>query len=293
MEKDETYHWEKCSKCSETRNKETHTVTTWSDKGNGTHSGTCECGQTISGEHEYGTDNKCTKCGSEKATTTCEHDWKMEKDETYHWEKCSKCSEIRNKETHTMSAAQDAGNGNHVKTCTKCNYKKTSEHEYGTDGKCKECGTEKTVEACTHDWQYKSDETYHWEKCSKCSEIRNKEKHTVTTWSDRGDGTHSGTCDKCNKTITGNHNKGTDNKCTNCKANLGNNDNSSSNNNSNSSNNNNNSSSSNNSSNNDNTSGEKVIPNTGKGTIITIGITTTLVLLGIAAVGLKKYKDIV
>ena len=36
----------------------------------------------------------------------------------------------------------------------------------------------------------------------------------------------------------------------------------------------------------------KVIPNTGAGTTITIGIAATIALLGIAAVGLKKYKDI-
>ena len=36
----------------------------------------------------------------------------------------------------------------------------------------------------------------------------------------------------------------------------------------------------------------KVIPNTGAGTTITIGIAATIALLGIAAVGLKKYKDV-
>ena len=55
----------------------------------------------------------------------------------------------------------------------------------------------------------------------------------------------------------------------------------------------NNSNNNNNNNNNNNTSGGKVIPNTGAGTAITIGVTVTVALLGIAAVGLKKYKDIV
>ena len=95
----------------------------------------------------------------------------------------------------------------------------------------------------------------------------------MTNWKNNGDGTHSGTCDKCNRTIKGNHNKGTDGKCTDCKTTVSDNNN--------------------NNNNGNNTSGGKVIPNTGKGTAITIGITATVVLLGIAVTGLKKYKDIV
>ena len=276
MEKDGTNHWEKCTKCDLIRNKETHTITTWTDNGNGTHSGTCDkCGYILTRNHTFGDDDKCTDCNSDKPTTECEHDWSVENDATDHWEKCSKCNQIRNKESHTMTAAKDNGNGMHVKTCTKCNFKVTSEHNYGTDGKCKDCGATKPVTECDHNWEDKSDDTNHWKECTKCGEIKDKEKHTVTNWKDNGDGTHSGTCDKCNRTIKGNHNKGTDGKCTDCKANM------------------NNSNNNNNNNNNNNTSGGKVIPNTGAGTAITIGVTVTVALLGIAAVGLKKYKDIV
>ena len=272
---DATNHWEECTKCGETRNQEAHIITTWKDNGNGTHSGTCDkCGYILTRNHTFGDDDKCTDCNSDKPTTECEHDWSIENDATDHWEKCSKCNQIRNKESHTMTAAKDNGNGMHVKTCTKCNFKVTSEHNYGTDGKCKDCGATKPVTECDHNWEDKSDDTNHWKECTKCGEIKDKEKHTVTNWKDNGDGTHSGTCDKCNRTIKGNHNKGTDGKCTDCKANMNNSNN-------------------NNNNNNNNTSGGKVIPNTGAGTVITIGITATVAVLGIAAVGLKKYKDIV
>ena len=35
------------------------------------------------------------------------------------------------------------------------------------------------------------DEINHWEKCTKCNDIRNKEEHKITTWTDNGDGTIS------------------------------------------------------------------------------------------------------
>ena len=301
IENDETNHWEKCTKCEETRNNEAHTITLWTDNGDGTHTGTCTtCGYKSTKEHTYGTDDKCTECNSAKPTETCEHEWVVESDNTDHWEKCTKCNQIRNKENHTMTVAKDNGNGTHTKTCTKCNFKITSEHEYGTDNKCKDCGIVKATTECEHNWEAKVDETYHWDECTKCKEVKNKEKHTVTNWKNNGDGTHSGTCTKCNKTITSNHNKGTDEKCIECKADMSNNNNNNNNignntNNNNTGNNNNNNNSNTGSNNNagNNTAGGKVIPNTGSGTVITIAITATIAVLGIATVGLKKYKDIV
>ena len=280
MDKDSTDHWEKCTECGETRNKEAHTITTWTDNGNGTHNGTCtKCGYTLTKNHEY-EGNNCKDCGATKPQEECTHNWVQKNDSTNHWEECTKCGEVKNKGTHTMAAARDNGNGTHTKTCTKCNYKVTSNHSYNSSNKCKDCGVTKPATNCDHDWLNKNDDTNHWKECTKCGEIKDKEKHTVTNWKDNGDGTHSGTCDKCNRPLKGNHNKGIDGKCTDCKATISND------------NNNNNSNNSNNSNNGNNTSGGKVIPNTGAGTTITIGIAATIALLGIAAVGLKKYKDI-
>ena len=236
--------------------------------------------------HEY-EGNNCKDCGATKPATDCEHNWVQKNDTTNHWEECTKCGEIKDKEKHTVTNWKNNGDGTHSGTCDKCNRNVTEDHQYGTDDKCKDCGTTKPATDCEHNWQDKSDETNHWEECTKCGEIRNKEKHTVTNWKDNGDGTHSGTCDKCNRNVTGNHNKGSNGKCTDCKATISNDNNNNNSNNGNNSNNDNNSNNGNN-----NTSGGKVIPNTGAGTTITIGIATTIALLGIAAVGLKKYKDI-
>ena len=243
------------------------------------------CTETYEGDEEahtggtHANEGKCTVCEAKyqnhgKGTTVA----KYEQTETGHKAKY-KCTEATctetyegDEETHTITTWTDNGNGTHSGTCDKCNQNVTEDHKYGTDDKCKDCGTTKPATDCEHNWQDKSDETNHWEECTKCGEIKNKEKHTVTNWKNNGDGTHSGTCDKCNRTIKGNHNKGTDGKCTDCKTTISDNNN--------------------NNNNGNNTSGGKVIPNTGKGTAITIGITATVALLGMAAVGLKKYKDI-
>ena len=266
---DATNHWEACTKCGEIKNKEKHIVTTWTNNGGETHSGACTtCGYRVTENHNY-EGNNCKDCGATKPQEECTHDWKQKNDTTNHWEECTKCGKIRNKETHTMSAARDNGDNTHTKTCTKCNYKVTSNHSYNSSNKCTDCGATKATTGCEHNWTSKNDATNHWEACTKCGEIRNKEKHSVTNWKDNGNGTHSGTCGKCNKTLTENHSEGTDGKCTECKATVSNNNN-----------------------NNNNTSEGKVIPNTGKGTTITIGITAIVALLGIAAVGLKKYHEI-
>ena len=49
------------------------------------------------------------------------------------------------------------------------------------------------------------DATNHWEECTKCGEKRNEEAHTITTWTNNGDETHSGTCAKCGYKVTKKH----------------------------------------------------------------------------------------
>ena len=280
MENNATNHWEKCTKCNKIRNLDLHTIKTWVDNGNGTHSGTCIiCGYMITRDHNYGADGKCKDCGATKPVTECEHNWKISHDETYHWNECTKCGEIKDKAKHTMTTWKDNGDGTHSKTCTKCGYKITEKHNYNGDNKCDDCGATKPNTECEHDWKQKDDETNHWKECTKCGEIKDKAKHTVKEWKDNGDGTHTGTCTECNRKITEKHEKGTDGKCTKCGATV-------SNNNSNNNNNNNNNSNSGK----DNTS-NNVIPNTGANTTVVIGMIAFATIAGVAFIRLKKLEN--
>ena len=263
---DTQYHWEECTKCNNVRNKEEHKITTWANNGDETHSGICTiCNYKVTKTHNYGDDDKCTDCGITKPEETCEHDWKEKGDNKYHWEECTKCNNVRNKEEHKITTWANNGDETHSGICTVCNYKVTKTHNYGDDDKCTDCGITKPEETCEHDWKQKNDTQYHWEKCTKCGKIKNKEEHTITKWEDNGDGTHNGTCTKCNQTISKNHEKGSNDKCKECNASMNNNNNS---------------------------NAKKTLPNTGKKTVIisVIGLTT---LFGTSIVGIKKYKDIV
>ncbi len=193
---------------------ENHTVTTWTDNGNGKHSGTCtKCNENVTEDHNYGSDNKCTKCGS---VQTCEHNWTTDNDAINHWEKCTKCGETRNKEAHTITTWTDNGNETHSGTCTKCNYKVTSNHNYNSSNKCTDCGATKPATDCEHNWVQKNDTTNHWEECTKCGEVKNKGTHTMAAARDNGNGTHTKTCTKCNYKVTSNHSYNSSNKCKDC-----------------------------------------------------------------------------
>ena len=280
IEKNANNHWEKCTKCNNIRNMETHTISTWTDNGNGTHSGTCtKCGYSVTKNHNYGTDGKCIDCGATKPVEECKHNWETAHDNTYHWSKCTKCGEIKDKAKHTMTAWKDNGDGTHSKTCTKCGFKMTEKHNYGDDGKCDDCDATKPNTECEHDWKQKDDETYHWKECTKCGEIKDKEKHTVKEWKDNGDGTHSGPCTECGRKITEKHEKGTDGKCTKCGSVIENTNNNDNNNNNNGNNNNNN-----------NTS-NKVIPNTGLDVNVAVGIVALVALTGVTFIRQKKYEN--
>ena len=274
---DSTKHWQECSKCGITKDgsTENHKVTTWEDNGDGAHSGLCTvCNYKVTELHSYGDDNKCTDCGATKPKGECEHDWKQKNDTQYHWEECTKCNNVRNKEEHKITTWANNGDETHSGICTVCNYKVTKTHNYGDDDKCTDCGITKPEETCEHDWKQKNDNKYHWDECTKCGSIKDKEEHTVTKWKDNGDGTHEGKCTKCNQTVSENHEEGSNSKCKDCNASMNNNNNNSSNNNV------------------DKTNSGKELPNTGKKTVIisVIGLTT---LFGTSIVGIKKYKDIV
>ena len=138
-----------CSRCQATEGSELgHDFENWTDNRDGTHKGICSrCQEEKIEEHNYDSTNVCTKCNAVKQSTTCEHDWQIDKagaSETQHWEKCIKCQEKRNIVNHTFV------NG----VCTVCGY------------------------VCTHgSTTVKKDETYHWKECNNCGEQIEKETH--------------------------------------------------------------------------------------------------------------------
>ena len=138
-----------CSRCQATEGSELgHDFENWTDNRDGTHKGICSrCQEEKIEEHNYDSTNVCTKCNAVKQSTTCEHDWQIDKagaSETQHWEKCIKCQEKRNIVNHTFV------NG----VCTVCEY------------------------ACKHSSiAVKEDETYHWKECKNCGAILEKETH--------------------------------------------------------------------------------------------------------------------
>ncbi|MDE7454923.1 MAG: hypothetical protein K2M64_03750 [Clostridia bacterium] len=103
------------------------------------------------------------------------------------------------KDGHTVATWTDAGNGKHSGKCSVCNQTITENH-VGT-GTCTKCnatlgGTVTPDDPC-------------------------KDGHTVATWTDDGNGKHTGTCSVCNNAITENHVDLDANKvCDKCEANL-------------------------------------------------------------------------
>ena len=317
MQKDATGHWKQCTKCGveESGSRASHNVTSWNNVGNGTHSGVCTvCKYTVSANHTF-INGKCKDCGLKETTTpeVCKHNYVMQNDEKSHWKKCTICQEETIRSAHNMTKWSDVGDGNHKRKCTECNYEETKAHTY-SNGECTACGAKQTItpENCTHNYEIKSDETSHWEKCTICNKETAKSAHNITTWTDKKDGNHEGTCTVCKKTITEAHTNGTSGKCTKCSydgtsngnnnsgnnndnnnSNNGNDNNNGNNNSGNNSNNNGNNGSNNNSGNNsnnsnntgtngkDNTTANGRLPQTGVnnaiiGTLITLGLGTTV-----------------
>ena len=131
--------------CTETYDgaTEEHTVTQWTDNGNGTHSGNCTvCTYKVTEEHNY-EDGKCEDCKIEEPKQECSHIYVTKHDKEQHWEECTKCKETKEGSTqlHKYGKYTDNKDGTHSATCTVCSYKITKEHNY-EDGKCADCKAE-------------------------------------------------------------------------------------------------------------------------------------------------------
>ena len=189
-----------CSRCQVTEgSKLGHDFTNWTDNRDGTHKGTCSrCQEETIEEHNYDSSNACTKCNAVKQSTTCEHDWQLDKagaSATQHWEKCTKCQEKRNIANHTFkngvctvceytckhsSTTVKQDETNHWKECNTCGEKIEKEAHKYENGKCS-CGRQEGSTTCAHNWKIDktgATEKQHWELCTKCQEKRNIEYHT-------------------------------------------------------------------------------------------------------------------
>lgn len=296
----------------------------------GTYNGTVE--NHTGATHANG--GKCTVCGyvyqtHGKGTTVKEYTKTATGHTPVYACSYSGCTETYTgtAEKHNITTYADTGDGTHKGTCKDCSYEVVNAHTY-SDGKCTVCNaTEpKKDEQCEHTYVIKSDDNSHWEECSKCNNIKESTKsaHTISSWTDKQDGTHQGKCTVCQKVVIETHTNGTSGKCTKCSYdgtnsnNNNNNDNNNSNDNNNNDNNNgdnngnnnngnNNSNNSNNSNNNngsnnsgtnsgttnkDNTTANGSIPQTGSSPILILTLVMLVSIVGFTVFKMNKIKDI-
>ena len=130
----------------------------------------------VVGGYEEGAPNhtiRCSVCGQKKDEAHADrpgdvrNEWKTDKDN--HWNVYG-CGTIMNKAAHTW----DAGVVTTPATCTKAGEKTF------TCNVCKETKTE-PIPVIAHQYEWKHDETNHWQECSVCHDIIDKAEHTYAS----------------------------------------------------------------------------------------------------------------
>lgn len=115
---------------------------------------------------------------------TCSHTtYEAKYNDTYHWDECSKCNEIKegSRKLHTYGTYTDNGDGTHSTTCTVCGYELIEDHNF-IDGECIHCNAVDPKAGAG-------------DECN----------HTYGSYTDKGNGTHTATCSKCGDKITESH----------------------------------------------------------------------------------------
>lgn len=137
---------------------------------------------------------KCSVCGQKKDEAHADrpgdvsNEWKTDKDN--HWNVYG-CGTIMNKAAHTW----DAGVETTPATCT------TAGVRTYTCDVCKATKTE-PIPVIAHQYEWKHDETNHWQECSVCHDIIDKAAHTFDT----NNCAEDRTCNKCGfKKTAGEH----------------------------------------------------------------------------------------
>ena len=116
---------------------------------------------------------KCKSCNKTvdevhaDRTGDVSNEWKTDKDN--HWNVYG-CGTIMNKAAHTWNAGVETTPA----TCTKAGVKTFT---------CTKCGYEKTepIPVIAHQYEWKHDETNHWQECSVCHDIIDKAEHTYAS----------------------------------------------------------------------------------------------------------------
>ena len=116
---------------------------------------------------------KCSVCGQKKdeahADRPGDKSDKWESDKDNHWNVYG-CGTIMNKAAHTWNegvvtkGATCTEPGEKTFTCAKCGYEKTE-----------------TIPVIAHQYEWKHDETNHWQECSVCHDIIDKAEHTYAS----------------------------------------------------------------------------------------------------------------
>lgn len=130
----------------------------------------------VVGGYEEGTPNhtiKCSVCGQKKDEVHADRPGdvsnKWESDKDNHWNVYG-CGTIMNKAAHTW----DAGVVTTPATCT------TAGVRTYTCDVCKATKTE-PIPVIAHQYEWKHDETNHWQECSVCHDIIDKAEHTYAS----------------------------------------------------------------------------------------------------------------
>ncbi|MDY5334318.1 MAG: hypothetical protein SPG84_05470 [Vescimonas sp.] len=151
----------------------------------------------VVGGYEEGAPNhtiRCSVCGQKKdeahADRPGDKSDKWESDKDNHWNVYG-CGTIMNKAAHTWNAGVETTPA----TCTKAGVKTFT---------CTKCGYEKTepIAVIAHKYEWKHDETNHWQECSVCGNTIDKAAHTFDT----NNCAEDRTCNKCGfKKTAGEH----------------------------------------------------------------------------------------
>ena len=149
---DQEYHWKSCIACGEVFSR-------------GRHEGACSA------------PGRCLVCGAQQsqgadvpevphAFNAGQYDY----DYTSHWNQCSVCGEKVNREKHIASCA--------------------------APNICQTCGARASegavLDVTQHVWKQQFDAKYHWQECSKCGQIAERETHYASCAS-----SDPGTCSVC------------------------------------------------------------------------------------------------
>lgn len=117
---------------------------------------------------------KCSVCGQKKDEAHADHpgdvrDDVWQHDGTNHWNVYG-CGTIMNKAAHTWNEGVVTTSA----TCTKAGVKTFT---------CTKCGYQKTepIPVIAHQYEWKHDETNHWQECSVCHDIIDKAEHTYAS----------------------------------------------------------------------------------------------------------------